>query len=646
MAQSTSNYNLKKPSQEDFYNIEDFNQNADIIDAELKNLNESKAAVGHDHGAIYETPAGAQSKADAAKTSANQYTDQKIAGVNSDFSSHLSDNEYQTAAVTGTQIRITRQSNTKRLFFHLLADITGGVITISLDAGTTSHPLKDVDGNLLATLSKGYWEVVDNTSFFTLRPRGGGSGDGKTFFGKYVGTPLTLADSIKTGDYIYSNEDVQLELADIQPVVVDHSTPVTVVNSVYANSATARPQVLSNGWIIIVVTDTMNNKFYLLISKDNGATWSTLLYRAGVSTIQLSICSNNNTIYLLYNSTGAPSAVPFWKIDVPTFPLNTDLGTIPFVSLDSGQIAMGMGCDIKVDSTGALHAVWCSKNSTYPNSFNIRYSKSPDGGATWATPTQLSTLNTSGYNSINPVIVLKQDNNPVIIYQYADTAWRGIGVYRYNGTSWSASGSYIYQENNTSYSQAEPSGISTSTGIIRVVWSGVNATTSSRSNIFHSDSQDGGITWSAPIKLIQDTVRNHLSPCITRDDNNNLFVYWYGSDAIISSKYNIFKNVFKSSVWEGATRVTNNTVTGMVNPSLCENFKNFVEPLCVLQNQSGSIEFIGVWDIISNIQSIPSINNATAENQLQASGNGALKTSGSGLKRYSGFVSKKSKGWS
>ncbi len=38
MAQSTSNYNLKKPGQDDFYNIDDFNQNADIIDAELKNV--------------------------------------------------------------------------------------------------------------------------------------------------------------------------------------------------------------------------------------------------------------------------------------------------------------------------------------------------------------------------------------------------------------------------------------------------------------------------------------------------------------------------------------------------------------------------------------------------------------------------------
>ncbi len=91
MAINTSNYNLKKPSPEDFYNIEDQNGNMDIIDAELNKLNENKASVEHNHNGEYETPEGAQSKADAAKSSANQYTDQKFTTVNSGLSSHLSD---------------------------------------------------------------------------------------------------------------------------------------------------------------------------------------------------------------------------------------------------------------------------------------------------------------------------------------------------------------------------------------------------------------------------------------------------------------------------------------------------------------------------------------------------------------------------
>lgn len=50
MVDKTTNYNLNKPTPEDFYNIQDFNENADIIDTELKRLSDvpapSKEAVG------------------------------------------------------------------------------------------------------------------------------------------------------------------------------------------------------------------------------------------------------------------------------------------------------------------------------------------------------------------------------------------------------------------------------------------------------------------------------------------------------------------------------------------------------------------------------------------------------------------------
>ncbi|QUH18927.1 hypothetical protein [Alkaliphilus sp. B6464] len=53
----TTNYNLKKPDQDDFYNIEDLNSNAEVIDTELKKIDE---------------------KANATEQRANAYTDQKI----------------------------------------------------------------------------------------------------------------------------------------------------------------------------------------------------------------------------------------------------------------------------------------------------------------------------------------------------------------------------------------------------------------------------------------------------------------------------------------------------------------------------------------------------------------------------------------
>lgn len=50
MADKTTNYNLTKPSADDFYDIGVHNANMDIIDDELKNLNDGKAPSGHGLG--------------------------------------------------------------------------------------------------------------------------------------------------------------------------------------------------------------------------------------------------------------------------------------------------------------------------------------------------------------------------------------------------------------------------------------------------------------------------------------------------------------------------------------------------------------------------------------------------------------------
>ncbi|NYV67288.1 hypothetical protein HYI36_18615 [Bacillus sp. Gen3] len=46
MATNTTNYNLKKPAQEDFYNIDDHNGNMDIIDNQMKKTED--VLVGHE----------------------------------------------------------------------------------------------------------------------------------------------------------------------------------------------------------------------------------------------------------------------------------------------------------------------------------------------------------------------------------------------------------------------------------------------------------------------------------------------------------------------------------------------------------------------------------------------------------------------
>ena len=46
--QQTANYGLKKPETNEYYNVGDFNYNADAIDAALKGLEDGKADIGPD----------------------------------------------------------------------------------------------------------------------------------------------------------------------------------------------------------------------------------------------------------------------------------------------------------------------------------------------------------------------------------------------------------------------------------------------------------------------------------------------------------------------------------------------------------------------------------------------------------------------
>ena len=46
--QQTTNCGLKKPEANEYYNVGDFNYNADVIDAALKGLEDGKADIGPD----------------------------------------------------------------------------------------------------------------------------------------------------------------------------------------------------------------------------------------------------------------------------------------------------------------------------------------------------------------------------------------------------------------------------------------------------------------------------------------------------------------------------------------------------------------------------------------------------------------------
>lgn len=149
MAKNTSNYNLKKPSSEDFYNVEDQNGNMDIIDQELKRLNED-----------------------------NQNADQKISSVKSDLSSHLSDiahvphlgttsNAGNVYSITTAKVIGVNQKFTIR--FNVPAT---GPATLKISTMTAAAPIKKT-GLVDAVVKLGYYTLFWDGANFQLLGEGG-----------------------------------------------------------------------------------------------------------------------------------------------------------------------------------------------------------------------------------------------------------------------------------------------------------------------------------------------------------------------------------------------------------------------------------------------------------------------------------------
>ncbi len=122
--------------------------------------------------------------------------------------SQLADYEYKTPIIDGTQIQLQKQSNnTNILKFKLDADLSGGEITISLDEGTTSKPLVDIDGVAVTELSKGFVEVVENGVNFTYAPKSKGASlnevDENIFLAKSINYGGTIRSIASDDNYLY-----------------------------------------------------------------------------------------------------------------------------------------------------------------------------------------------------------------------------------------------------------------------------------------------------------------------------------------------------------------------------------------------------------------------------------------------------------
>lgn len=409
-----------------------------------------------------------------------------------------------------------------------------------------------------------------------------------------IDKPLTVGDKLFMNNVFNEILNCTENYADY-----DHSTPVSVVNNAYATSATARPQVLSNGWIVTCVVDG-SPYFRFFVSKDNGATWALLCY-LGTCTgyTGWAMTSFGTEIYFLL---ARLDQIQFTKFDAT----NMIFGSLfnDGITIDT-QTSVGSGCSIAISSTGVLTAAWCSKNSTYPNSFNIRSAKSVDGGVTWTKQDghsgvdQVNTYNINSSNSSYPYVIYNKNGIPCIIFNWVATSYHTIYINIYNN-GWDSndngSGKILYY--NSTYDPLNPIATlqkyGTNAGRIWVTWYSMDSTDTGENNIRVSYSDDGGITWSTPTKLTSGNTYQQYSPTITSDINGNVYIMWYGITATNPAHFNIRQIMWNGTIWGSITEITSQNTLNIQLPSTCDNYYNFTNPITIWQDsQSTRIAFYG-----------------------------------------------------
>ena len=412
----------------------------------------------------------------------------------------------------------------------------------------------------------------------------------------------TTDKTLSIGDKLFMNNLLN-EVVNTVPnyTTYDRTTPISVVNSAYTTSATARPQKLSNGWIVTAEYDSTNAQIKFNISKDEGTTWNQLCYyNCGSATWNFSIASYGTMIYFVLTST-AGTGLYFLKFDATS---QTNVG-LPFTALYEGT-GNGSGCSIAVSSTGILTIAWSSKNSSYPNSSNILSIKSNNSGTTWTKQDgtsgvdQLTTGNSSGVNSITPYVVYDKNDKPVICYAYQHTtAWQ-IKNINWTGTEWIAY--IIYNSGSNSYTQSNPVATlqkyGANAGRIWVTWHGLDSTDTTRNNIKVSYSDDNESTWSIPTKLTSGNTYHQYLPCISSDINGNVYVMWHGLTYSSATYYNIRMVKFNGTSWGSITEITSQNINNMEAVSTCDNFYNFEQPLSIWKDSTNNrVAFYGKWTV-------------------------------------------------
>lgn len=367
-------------------------------------------------------------------------------------------------------------------------------------------------------------------------------------------------------------------------------TDATVVAQAYDTSGNGGRKLvqLKDGSFVSAVKNSTSQFIY--ITMDNWNTKNTIFsYTAYPNFQDIAICTDGNNIFSLYAVNGTTVSFGSYKVD----------GTlINGYTVDSSQTALGNVSLVINEAKTELHATWASKNSTYPNSFNIRYAKGTingDGTVSWSAVEQWTKINVLSQYYQNPAIVVI-NNYPYVFVESYDTS---VGTSAFKMSLLTNKPGFPNEYPNSlkgsisvsmsGYAQSSPSAIyvpqsinGLANGLIANAWHGTDSTSGGVNYIRFSKSTDGGVNWSMMQKLVPGT-----NASLTANKSGKLFITY--EDADVTKRIESTDN---GDTWSSAITVG----TGTNPSSLFDLTMNMTAPLTIRKGTS-SVLFSGAWTV-------------------------------------------------
>lgn len=425
---------------------------------------------------------------------------------------------------------------------HIFAVVILGLLVTCIPAqGQQFSPTKNVSNNAdfsftpqVAVDSNGtiymVWEddtATNSNILFSL------STDGGATFSTPVNLSKTSGLSFNPRIAVGSAGSVSVVWEDDTPgnnvIMFSHSTNsganfTAAVELSNASADSGSPQIAADiaGNIYVVWDqDSFNLGIFLSRSTDGGNTFfgPALLSTnaSGSVSTQIALGLNGNLGVVWEDDTAVTSDI--------SFSYSSDHGanfSIPeSLSLHTGN---STNAQIGIDLNGNIGVVWANDS---PGNFDIFFSRSVDGGATFSSPKNIS--NGSGLAQ-NPQMAIDDKGN-------IDVAWQD------NTTQNPNSDIYFARSGDGGVTFSSPSNVSNNTGVSEnpflTIDAGANINlaweddTPGNEDVFFSRSTDSGASFGASLNLSNDAGLS-LAPDIAADKNGNINVAWQDATSGIS----------------------------------------------------------------------------------------------------------------